>query len=382
MSEPVHIKRGAVVVPIYHTPGPRGDGWTLVYREPDGARRRLFRATLDAAKKEGEIVATRLANVPDTLAGPEAREAVQARQLAEAAGITLLAAVQGFCDVLKRQQAAAAQPQVPLSEVCEKFLRKQKEDGISQPYLEELKGRLTPFCEALCCPASSLSASLIDTWLRTTQKARGWSNRSRNHCRAAISNLLSFAKREGYLAREWAEMAYVPKAQEEDKEIGVYTPEELRRILAKRPGPDLLPFVVLGAFTGARPSEIQRLDWRDFHWETGELFIGKGKVRTAGHRLVPLLPACVAWLQSIRKTSGPVTRLKFFSKPLVDLVRSANVVSIRDGLRHSYITYRRAVTKNLAQVSGEAGTDPGTLTRRYCRPVRQADAEAWFALRP
>jgi len=396
-----YVKRGSVTIPVYHTPRSNGEGWTVAYREPSGQRRRIFRSSLAAAKLEAEAVATRLANVQDVLVGPEAQEASQARQLAQAAGCTLLGAVQGFCSIKARlngkgspdaavdyflSRATEVLPDVSISQIRDEFLIQQKQDGISQPYLDELEGRLKPFCESLSCPPALLTAKVIEEWLRAQQKARGWSGRTRNHCRAAISNLLNFARRKGYLPRTWAEMGFVSKATEEDEEIGIYTPAELLRILERvfntDPNKDLQPFVVLGAFTGARPSEILRLRWEDFHWESSELFIGIGKVRKAGHRIVPLLPACVAWLNKLRKTSGRVATLEFFSSPLVGLVRSAGVKGIRDGLRHSFISYRRAVTKDLALVSGEVGTDTATLTRRYCRPVKLAEAEAWFAARP
>jgi integrase len=397
VSAKVTVKRGSVSVPVYHTPGPRGDGWTVAFREPDGTRRRIFRASLVGAKQEAEVIATRLANVPDTLVGPEAREAGQAAQAAQAAGMTLLEAVQECCGAKAKLKGKATldtaidyflarhveEPaQVSLVQICEEFLRQQEQDGLNERYRVELLRQLRPFCADLACPPATLTARLIDDWLRASQKAHAWTGRTRNHCRAAISNMLNFAKRRGHLPRDWAEMPFVPKAVEEDGEIGIYSPEDLAKILAKPIEVDLLPLVVLGAFTGARPSEILRLGWEDFHWESGELFVGQGKVRTAGHRIAPLLPACAAWLHPVRKTSGRVTAFEFYAPALVGLVRSAGVASIQDGLRHSFITYRRAVTKDLAKVSGEVGTNPGTLTKRYCRPVKQADAEAWFSLRP
>lgn len=398
----MNVKRGSVVVPIYNTPRRTGSGgWTVVYREPDGRRQRIFRTSLEQAKLEAEAAATRLANIQDTLVGNEAREASQARQLAEAAGFTLLGAVQDYCACQTRlagkvplgavvDHYLSSAPQnvieITLDALREEYLAQLLQDGRSAAHRTATGLRLKRFCETVTCRPAALTARLLDEWLRAEQKAAGWSGRTRNHYRTALSGLCSFAKRRGYLPRTWAELDYVPRATEEDGEIGVYTADELTRMLQRAfcdaPAPSLQPFLVLGAFAGCRPSEIQRLHWEDFHWETSELFVGKGKVRTAGHRVVPLLPACLAWLQKFRKSTGRVAKLKNHADALLDLQKSLGIASKHDGLRHSYVTYRRAITKNLPQVSGETGTDVGTLTRRYCRPVKQSDAEAWFNVRP
>jgi integrase len=219
--------------------------------------------------------------------------------------------------------------------------------------------------------------------LRTGQKRFAWCGRTRNHYRAALSNVLAFAKRRGLLARDWNEMELVPKAKETDGQIGIYSAAELQRMLNAGPSQDLLPYIVVGAFCGARPSEITRLRWEDFHWATGELFIGKGKIRTAGHRVAPLGQSVSLWMKPGK--TGPITKLilpSSVSHALGKLLEHCGVPGVADGLRHSFVSYRLAGTRSLAQVSAETGTSVTTLTRRYCRPVGRADAEAWFAVRP
>jgi integrase len=382
---------------IYHTPGSGYDGWTIAYREPGVGRKRVFRASLAAARTEAEAIATRLANVQAVLTGPDAVEASQARQLAEELGTTLLAAMREHSDIVKLLGSRATPLKavqyylehhdevlatMTLMQIKDEFLRHLEQDGAGDRHLSDMRNRLALFTGHFLLPPARLTSILIEDWLRSEQKKNNWTGRTRNHYRAAVSNLLSFAKRRGYLARDWLEMDFVQKATEEDQEIGIYSPNELKKILDQKPSADLLPFVVLSAFADTRPSEVCRLRWEDFHFDTGELFIGAGKVRTAGHRVAPILPNCAAWLAPVRKASGPVSSLTDFSHPLAELLLAAGVAPVHDGLRHSFISYRRMLTKNLSQVSGETGTDPVTLTKRYCRPVPQADALAWFALAP
>ena len=54
----------------------------------------------------------------------------------------------------------------------------------------------------------------------------------------------------------------------------------------------------------------------------------------------------------------------------------------RNGLRHSYISYRVAQTQNVAQVSLEAGNSPQMIFRHYRELVPAGDALKWFSIAP
>jgi hypothetical protein len=53
-----------------------------------------------------------------------------------------------------------------------------------------------------------------------------------------------------------------------------------------------------------------------------------------------------------------------------------------NALRHSFISYRVAQIKNVAQVALEAGNSPRMVFSNYRELVRAADAEKWFAITP
>ena len=400
-AQKIPIKRGSITVWIYPTPSGPHEGWTIVYYAPDGKRTRIFRAKRADAEAEAEKIATRLSNLNGAAASISDRKAIeyaQAEELAGRLGKSVLLVVQEHADLTRQlppgtswqtvlecyvsRQRGAAVIARNVSDAVDDFISSQRQDGASERHVETLENRLDKFAEHFGCPISTLTGAAIDEWLRKSQKTNGWTGRTRNHYRAAISNLCAFAKRRNYLARDWQEIEFVNKAVEEDGEIEVYTPDQLRAILKAAPGEQLLPFVVIGAFAGVRPSEIQRLTWQDLRFDSGELFVGKGKVRTAGHRVAPLLEAARAWLAPIQKKRGPLTTLKNYTNPWVAILKKAGVPSIHDGLRHSFISYRSATTGSLPQVSRESGTNVSTLTKRYCRPVAKADAEAWFAVLP
>jgi hypothetical protein len=53
-----------------------------------------------------------------------------------------------------------------------------------------------------------------------------------------------------------------------------------------------------------------------------------------------------------------------------------------NGLRHSFISYRVAAVKNVAQVALEAGNRPQMIFQHYRELVTPQDAKAWFATTP
>ena len=55
---------------------------------------------------------------------------------------------------------------------------------------------------------------------------------------------------------------------------------------------------------------------------------------------------------------------------------------IFDGLRHSYISYRLAVVKDLPQVALEAGNSVVIIQRHYNKRVTEKEAKSFFGVTP
>jgi len=51
-------------------------------------------------------------------------------------------------------------------------------------------------------------------------------------------------------------------------------------------------------------------------------------------------------------------------------------------LRHSFISYRLAIIKNVHQVSLEAGNSPQMVFAHYRQLVTETQAKEWFAIMP
>src|SRR4029077_14490727 len=99
-------------------------------------------------------------------------------------------------------------------------------------------------------------------------------------------------------------------------------------------------------------------------------------------RIVPMAENLYAWLLPFKKASGPVCPYSNLAIVFARLATRAKVDWKRNGLRHSFISYRTALTKNVPQVAFEAGNSPQMIHRHYLKVVTESMAKQWFAIMP
>lgn len=389
---PVLIKRGSVVVKIYLE---QAGGYTRYSVDfNDGVKRRRKRfADYSKAKSEADLVAAKLAaGEADALqlSGHDRKVYFHAVKVCASVGVALDVAAERYA------RAHSAIPSVPLDDVVQFYLRKhpsnlnpatvaqvvdeliltKQRDGRSYSYVNDLK-KLRPFARAFQCQLASVTGAQIDEWLRSLKL----SPRSRNNGRKRISTLMAFAKRKKYLPADHAEMSEVETATDQGKEIEIFTPDEMANIL-EHAQPHMLPFLSVGAFAGVRHWEIKRLNWSHIRLDEGFIEITQGKAKTRSRRTVPVTPALEQWLRPFAQPSGPVCPYANMSEELMVMAADLGIRWKRNGLRHSFISYRMALIKNETQVAYEAGNSPAIIYRNYHQLVQPADAERWFSIRP
>ena len=110
----------------------------------------------------------------------------------------------------------------------------------------------------------------------------------------------------------------------------------------------------------------------------------KGKVKKRGksRRMAPLLPNLKKLLKPLAEASGKIWP---HSHPyLYELMREAAAaaeIKLKDNaLRHSFVSYRVAATKNVPQVALEAGNSQQIIDSNYRELVTEADSQAWFSI--
>jgi integrase len=397
-SSVVEIGTGPARVRIYTIN--RKDGYsefTLYWKEGGRGRRRSF-ACMDEARMVAQQITVKIAN--GWVIGGEATKRDlellwHCQRQAEKFGVTLAAAVDEWVsarsvvvgitlsDAVRFYQANRTDlfAVKPVTQVAVEFVESLKRKGVSDIYVRNATSSLKRFTDVVGGNIADVTVADINKFLAGLRKLGPV---SKNGIRRNLVTMFSFAKRQGYLhpdRKTAAELSETFKAPE--TEIAIFTPDEMQNMLLAA-NARILPLIAIGGFSGVRSAEVGRLHWEDFKWDRGHIEIAGRKAKTAARRLVPLSENLKAWLAPWRGETGPVITITDASGALSDTAVKAKVPGgwRQNGLRHSFISYRVALTGDVARTALEAGNSPKMIFRHYREVVDEAAAKAWFSIMP
>ncbi len=275
-----------------------------------------------------------------------------------------------------------------IREVVDELVAARTADGVSAGHLADLRLRLGRLAKEVHCSLGQLSAVVLDDWLRGLPDV---SVRTRLNYRSAVSNLIGYAKSRKYLPAGFDELAGVTTPRVAQAEVKVFSAEEFRWLLAGA-SENLRRLLLIGGFAGLRQSEVLALKWSAVDWE-GNHIVVPAQTKT-GRRLAPMPPNLRAWLEP-RRAEGRIVGLSAtaVSKAIVRAVSKANglleeerselrVEWVRNGARHTFVSARCAVMRDLAAVAEECGHSVGMLKRNYRKVLTPAQGKEWFELWP
>ncbi|HEX3720330.1 MAG TPA: site-specific integrase [Verrucomicrobiae bacterium] len=408
--KPIEIKRGNVSVTIYTGTNRVGDKtypqFTLVYY--DGNHRKKLRfADLEAAKREGDLVATKLANGENEvlrLTSADRTMYVQAVDHLRPLGVPLNLAVLEYVSAVKslpdgttlkeavdffKKRNPASLNKRTVREVVDEMLAAKLAAKFSDVHVRDLASRLGRFADDFQMNIAGISSTMLQTWLDEMEV----SGRTKKNYLRAIAAMFRFAIGRRYLphdAIEEVKSVQQPKVASGDIEI--FTPSEFAEILnAARP--EMVPWLAIGGLAGLRSAELQRLDWSEVNLEEGHIEITSAKAKTASRRLTPITDNLAAWLADHIKEGGKVTGFDSWWNQIPKVVDKVNRIRRERGnetkfvwkhnaLRHSFCSYRMASIKSADQVASEAGNSAQMIFRHYRKVVTETQAKEWFAITP
>ncbi|HEY3755308.1 MAG TPA: tyrosine-type recombinase/integrase [Opitutaceae bacterium] len=340
-------------------------------RDDQGKRFRKFFETKEAAKawlsshREKSLVEGRAGLSFSDNQRADARRALI--ELASFQGATLTDAARHYAEFLRRIEKTA-----PVSELIPSFLAAKKADGRSDRYLSDLRSRLKDFEEAFGDKlAAAITTRDLDEWLRALPLAP----QGRANHRKTVKTLFSFAIVQGLARENPATKTARPKIV--PKEPGILTPVQLHRLLSVA-DETLRPVIAISAFAGLRPAEVHRLTWDAVNLEERFIAVSAMTSKTASRRIVAMTENLLAWLVRTPNRNGPVCPVG--ERQLFLDARKAAAINPwpSNALRHSWVTYRYALTGDAARTASEAGHDQAMLHRHYRALATKSDAEKWF----
>lgn len=393
---PKLIRHGNASVKLYKVLNKGRQTFTLAFKGRDGKRTLRQFSDEKAAKQEAETTARRLHEGE-----------LQILQLKDADRFVYIAALNALKPTGKRLDLAVSEyveastilkgaslieaarffakqtgeiTKISVSKGADEFIRYVEQKKRSAVYLKDLRYRIALLTKTFgSINIDSLGYTEISLWLNSLKT----SSRSRDNALRVLITFLKFCQRQRYLPKGGLPTDDIEAfTDNEDGEIQIFTPTELDALL-KVASREVLPYLVLGAFAGIRTAEIKRLSWSDIDLAAGYIEIKAKNAKTRQRRLIRIQPNLAAWLATLIKPSGPVSDLERPEKTVQQIyAEKAKVSWKRNGLRHSYISYRMAATNDENMVSSEAGNSPAIVFKNYRQLVKPEQATAWFQLMP
>jgi integrase len=301
--------------------------------------------------------------------------------------------VAGAIANLRREHEERLKARVTVAEAVEGFLG-YKKTRVGKGRLSGLKGHCGRFSELYgTTPLDRVAGAEIESWLFALKGKKTGADLdavTRNKMRKDLKELFAYGldPERGWCHRN--PLASIKLETEIAKPPKAYSVADSGAILQaaldlKSPA---LPVIVLGLFSGLRPSETMAIDLAaiNLHKEqfrTPDLKPDGTKTKT-GTRMSTLTPAAAVWfaLQDRRSGLAWLGKEHDLKDEINRVFTTAKVKRIFDGFRHSYITYRVAQIRDVARVADECGNSPNVIKKHYREIVPTEAGTKFFALRP
>jgi len=237
-----------------------------------------------------------------------------------------------------------------------------------------IEGDLAHFTAKHPGPIADVTAAQVKAHLDSL----GVGPRRYNNVRATLVSFFVWARKQSFLpdsmtAPQRTHALPVPK-----KRPAIYSPAEFRALLAAVDPAWRIPLAVCG-LAGLRTSEAERLLWGQIRLGKKVIEVLPENAKTGRRRLVPIHPALMTWLRRVElRPEDHICPQGERIDNLAKRVKRKGVKWVKNGLRHSYGSYRCAVVKSAAQTALEMGNSEAIVRSNYLDYTERSVATKWF----
>jgi integrase len=298
-------------------------------------------------------------------------DAARALDLLEPLGIGLLDAVR---ELISLREARGARAPYTFGEAVQAVLQSRLDMRARPEHLRPLRVKLArlseTFGDQLC---DSIQTEDLEQYIRRrARSAHTWRNYRRD-----LGLVFRFAIRRGRATRNPAEA--ISRPEFENEPVPILRWWQLLDILSVAPA-ESMPYIVLSAFAGLRPFELNRVSQDKISLDTRTITIEAKHSKSRQRRFVHIEDALYAWLRGHvlePKTYWQVHRLIHLAST------EAKVYMAPDVLRHSFASHHLALYGSAAKTAHELGhRSEEMLYRHYRELVTRDEAETYFSLYP
>jgi integrase len=377
--------------PYLHKTGRWAVQWPISFDPEKKKRRTSYFDTRTAAEKAiKETLTERKEHGRASVTAEERAMIVYAREA--------LGSLDRLPAVIESWRRSADIVKITFADAVDDYTTALKRETVNPRTIQNTRTTLKPILGAFGSRlVSEVSDGELEAFLGDLQ---GWTRYTQ---RKHLASFYTFAVRKRYVAR--SPLAELPKNRMPTPSREIYTPEEFHTLLdaAEIHSHDVVfPFIILMGFCYLRRSELVKqyandkvLEWSDLKFDRKMIHVrsevAKATKRESDERFIePLSPIALAWLWHLQRfdeepRTGACVPMGFagFSKEWLKVIRFAGVRNLRNGLRHSCLSYSMAYYQHGIALTAEwAGNSPSAIRKHYRRAMSKADGEKWFNTHP
>lgn len=342
--------------------------------DSEGKRQRRSRAT---QKEADELIIEIKATITDSIeraVNLDDRQSYNlARAIVEPHGFTVLQAVREW------ERSKAPFKGKLVAEIISELIAAKTREDLSAAYVNRLDDDLNAFAKVAPPEIEKVTAVDIKAFLNGCDVgARRW-----NNLRDQIVTLFRFARGERYLPKDRStEAEDVAKMKVPRNTVETYSPLELKWILSST-REIWRPWILLSAYAGIRTFEVLRMEWSCIRWEQKLIDLPPKVTKVNERRIIPMCDTLLAALESWRDSEGPVCTDKVPQREIEQLVPKVKEALPKfkwkhNALRHSFGSFRTALTQNIPQVALEMGNSVPMIKRHYLEAQTFDEGLRWF----
>ena len=362
----------------------------------DGKRIRRYFETRDAAETFIEAEQIRRENLgkrASHIDGALAEDALRASDILKRTPYTLLDAARFVAhahsklephsvridDAISEHAAAIERRRrsVTVHQLVDEFIANRRAKGKSESYLRDLKTRLSRFKISMGDRIiADISSGDVNHWIQSLNVGP----QTQNNFRAVLSAMWTFAVRRGYSIVNIIQL--VDKTSVVRDHIPTFSVGQLTRLLSAA-SPEYLPVLVIGAFAGLRPEEINKLRWEDLDFQERTIRVNASAAKTRKKRFAEISDNLLAWLEPYAGRIGSL------APPNLQKLRRAAMKAAKiekwpsDVLRHSFASAHYAFHRDPARTAFVMGhRDQNMLLTHYRDIMKPSEAARYWHLAP
>ena len=319
----------------------------------------------------------------------------------KAAGLRcgLETAIRHYCDLVKivgheglltdvaRQYAESrGKTGVPikLAALRDDYLAALTKRGCSERHIEAQRSHTGQFVKSIGdVMTDQVTREKIQTFI---DSKKGVDPRTKKNLLAATKAMMSFGKSTRSVPKEWEEADHVVVPVVKPKQVQTYTADELKRLLAAAPK-KFSHILALAAFTGIRSSELELLEWKHIRLLEDKpddqiIKLDVDVTEEASKRTIPITDTLRNWIAPPFKREGKLwtgTHDEFYITQQ-EIAKKAGVKWKQNALRHTCISAKVALTKDVPRVAYESGNSVAVIKKYYLDLFTPSVAEEWFSV--